>query len=111
KLNIGNSPCSFSGPITGTDKVEIHAGGPNAPLVFDGKAVNTMQGTWSIKAGRVVLAKEPGVDAMGGTIIVGGRIDQDSLVWNGSNQLNNAASLQLLRSDKGGASMNLNGFS
>ncbi len=84
--------------------MEIHAGGPNAPLVLDGKAANTMQGTWSVKAGRVVLAKEPGADALGGTIIVGGGTsDQDSLVWNGSDQLDDAASVQLLSSAKGGA--------
>ena len=66
------TPCTYSGPISGSGKVEIYAGGPNAPLTLDGKAPNTMQGTWAVKAGRVVLAKQPGVDAMGGTIVVGG---------------------------------------
>ena len=111
KLNNGGNPFSFSGPISGSGKVEIHAGGQNAPLVLDGKAANTMLGTWSIEAGHVVLAKESGVDAMGGTIVVGGGSDHVALVWNGSNQINDAAHIQLLGSDKGGASLNLNGFS
>jgi F5/8 type C domain len=110
KLNNGGNACSFSGPVSGTGRVEIHAGGEHAALVLNGNAANTMQGTWSIKAGFVVLAKEPGADAMGGTIIVGGSSDQDSLIWNDNNQLNDAASVQLLSTDKGGASLNLKGF-
>ena len=110
KLSNGGNPYSYSGPISGSGKVEIFAA-KNAPLVLDGKAANTMQGTWSVKAGQVVLAKEPGMDAMGGTIIVGGSSDSDSLILGGSNQINDAASLQLLGSEKGSASFNLNGFS
>ena len=111
KLDNGGNPCNYSGPISGTGKVEIYAGGPDAPLTLDGKAPNTMQGTWLVKAGRVVLAKQPGVDALGGTIIVGGQGDHNGLLWNGSNQVNDAAHIQLLSSDKGSASLNLNGFS
>ena len=64
KLGNGGKAFAFSGPISGTGRVEIYAGGPNGPLTLDGKAANTMTGTWSIKTGRAVLAKEPGVDAM-----------------------------------------------
>ena len=67
-----------------------------------------MQGAWHVNAGRVVLAKRPGVDALGGTIIVAG---QGDLLWNAGNQINDAARIQLLSSDKGGSSLNLNGFS
>ena len=108
KLNNGRNPFSFSGPIIGSGKVEIQAGGPHAPLVLDGKTPNTMQGTWSIKTGSVVLAKQAGIDAMSGAIIVGGNSD---LMWQGSNQLGDSATVQLLGSDKSGASLNLNGFS
>jgi Glycosyl hydrolase family 20, catalytic domain/Glycosyl hydrolase family 20, domain 2 len=111
KLNNGGNAFNYSGPITGSGTVEIHAGGGNAPMVFDGKAANTMSGTWKIAAGHVVLAKEPGIDAMAGTILVGGSSDQDSLILGASNQINDAATLRLLPSDKGGASFNLNGFS
>ena len=55
-----------------------------------------------------MLAKPTGIDALGGTIVVAG---QGSLVWNGGNQVNDAAHIQLLSSDKGAASLNLNGFS
>ena len=99
----GGNPCGFSGPITGSGKVEILAGGLHAPLVFDGKTANTMRGTWSIKSGRVELAKEPGNAAMSGTIIVG---ENAALAWNGNDQLHNDAHVQLLS----GASLNLNGF-
>jgi Glycosyl hydrolase family 20, catalytic domain/Glycosyl hydrolase family 20, domain 2 len=108
KLNNGGNPFSYSGPISGSGKVEIYAGGPNAALTLDGKAANTMQGTWLVKAGRLVLAKPPGVEAVGGTIIVAG---QGNLLWNGSNQVNAAAHIQLLSSDKASSSLNLNGFS
>jgi hexosaminidase len=110
-LNNGGNRFRFGGPISGSGKVEVHAGGPDAPLVLDGPGANTMRGTWSIRAGRVVLAKEPGVAAMGGTIVVGGTGDRDSLVWNAGHQLNDDAQIQLLSSDKGGALLNLNGFS
>lgn len=110
-LASGGNPANYSGPISGTGKVEIYAGGPAAPLVLDGKGANTMRGTWSIKAGRVVLAKEPGVDALGGTIVVGGQGAQDSLFWNAGDQVSDTAQLELLKSDKGAASLHLNGFS
>ncbi len=108
KLNTGGNPCNLSGPISGSGQVEIYAGGPHAPVTLDGPAPNTMQGTWHVKAGRVVLAKPTGIDALGGTIIVAG---QGGLVWNGGNQVNDFAHIQLLSSDKGAASLNLNGFS
>jgi hexosaminidase len=111
KLNSGGRPCSYSGSISGSGTVEIYAGGPNAPLVLDGKSANTMQGTWLVNAGRLVLAKQPGVDAIGGTIIVAGQGDHDGLLWNASNQVNDAAHIQLRSSDKGSSSLNLNGFS
>jgi hexosaminidase len=111
KLRNGDAATTFSGPISGTGNVEIFAGGPTSPLVLAGNQANTMQGTWSIKAGTVVLAKEPGVDALTGTIIVGGHDADDTLIWNGNNQINKAAHVQLLTSAKGGASLNLNGYS
>ena len=70
-----------------------------------------MRGTWLVKSGRLVLAKLPGVDAIGGTIIVSGQGDDAGLLWNGSDQVNDAAHIQLLSSDKGDSSLNLNGFS
>ncbi len=108
KLKSGGHECHYSGPISGTGKVEIDAGGDQAPLTLDGKTANTLQGTWYVQAGRVVLAKEPGAEAMGGTIVVGGHRAPAALVWNADNQIHDAASLQLLPSD-GGASLNLNG--
>jgi hexosaminidase len=108
KLNNGGNPFNFTGPITGSGTVEVHAGSVNAPLVLDGKVANTMTGTWSIQAGHVVLAKEPGVDAMGSTIIVsGGANDHNALIWNANNQLNDTAQVQL----QARASIHLNGFS
>jgi Glycosyl hydrolase family 20, catalytic domain/Glycosyl hydrolase family 20, domain 2 len=111
KLNNGGKPYSYSGPISGSGKAEVYAGDPKAPLTLDGKAPNTMQGTWLVNAGRLVLAKQPGVDALGGTIIVAGQGNNNGLLWNGSNQVNDAAHIELLSSDKGSASLNLNGFS
>jgi hexosaminidase len=111
KLDNGGNPYGYSGPISGTGKVEIFAGGQHAPLTLDGDAPNTMKGTWAVKAGRLVLAKQPGVDALGGTIVVAGGGEHNGLFWNGSNQVNDAAHVQLLSSDKGSASLNLNGFS
>jgi hypothetical protein len=50
-------------------------------------------------------------DALTGTIIVAGQGDNNGLLWNGSNQVNDAAHIQLLSSVKGTSSLNLNGFS
>jgi hexosaminidase len=110
KLNNGGNPYSFSGPISGSGNVEIYAA-KKALLVIDGKTSNTMSGTWSIKSGDVVLAKEEGVEAMGGTIVVGGAADQVTLILGSNNQFNKASSLQLLGSAKGNSTFNLNGFS
>ena len=76
KLNNGGNAFTFGGPISGTGRAEVFAGGPNAPLVLDGKEANSMKGTWAVKSGRVVLAKSPGIDAMSGTIIVGGSSEE-----------------------------------
>src|SRR5262249_20568720 len=75
KFNNGGNPCAISGAISGTGSVEIHAGGPNAPLTLSGKSANTFSGTWAIKSGRAILAKQPGVDALAGTIVVDGGSD------------------------------------
>jgi hexosaminidase len=112
----GGNPCSYSGPITGTGKVEIHMGAWNggfrdSPMVLSGKAANTLDGAWLVKAGRLVLAKAPGVQAIGGTIVVGGQGDNDCLFWNNNNQVEKSASIRLLNSPKGGAYLHLNGFS
>src|SRR5262249_55915001 len=109
-LNSGGHPCRYRGPISGTGRVEVYAGSPNAPLVIDGLGSNTIRGTWSIKIGRVVLAKEPGMDTMAGTIFVGGSNRSAELVWNASDQINDAAEVQLLRPSQGDASLQLNGF-
>ncbi|HVS40532.1 MAG TPA: family 20 glycosylhydrolase, partial [Gemmataceae bacterium] len=98
KLDNGGNPCTFSGPISGSGKVEIHAKGHDAPLTLAGEAPNTMQGAWLVKGGRVVLAKQPDVDALGGTIVVAPDAD---LLWSGSNQINDAAQIELMGSDKG----------
>jgi hypothetical protein len=111
KLNSGGKPGNYSGPIDGSGAVEINAGSQDSPLTLDGKAPNTMRGKWLVKAGRVVLAKPPGTDALGGTIIVATRGEHNGLVWNGNDQINDNAHIQLLSSDKGGACLNLNGFS
>ena len=88
--------------------MEIYAKGQDAPLTLAGDAPNTIEGTWLIKAGRLVLAKPPDTDALCGTILVAGDGD---LLWNAGNQINDAARIELLGSDKGAASLNLNGFS
>ena len=104
KLNNGGNACSYSGPdLRHGQGGDSTPAARDAPLVLDGKAPNTMQGTWAVKAGRVVLAKQPGVDAMGGTIVVGGQGDTTGLSGTRSDQLNDAADVQLLSSDKGGA--------
>jgi hexosaminidase len=110
KLNSGGNPCTYSGPISGSGTVEVSAGDQNAPLTLDGNAPNTMRGTWLVKTGRVILAKPPGVDALGGTVIVSGQGANEGLLWAGSNQVNHTAHIQVLASDKRGPSLNLNGF-
>jgi hexosaminidase len=111
KLDNGSHACSYSGAISGAGTVEVYAGGPDGALVFDGHTPNTLQGTWVVQAGRLVLAKEPGTDAVGGTIVVAGRGDHNELIWNGSNQVNDDADVRLLTSEKGSGRLHLNGFS
>ncbi len=110
KLNAAGKPATYSGPISGTGTVEIYAGGREAPLTFDGKTPNTLLGTWLVKTGRVVLGKQPGVAALGGTIIVSGGGADNGLSWSASNQLDADAHVELRSSDKGSSSLDLNGF-
>ena len=108
KIPPGNSS-SYSGPIRGTGKVEVRHG-LNASLALNGKEPNTFQGEWSIRGGRLVLAKEAGVAALGGVIRVGGENDNDGLVWNNHHQIEKSSRLRLLNSSRGGATLDLNGF-
>lgn len=112
----GGNPCGYSGPITGTGTVAIHMGTADskfrdAAMVLSGKEPNTLKGTWLVKAGRLALAKEAGVTAIGGDIIVGGQGDNDCIVWRNHNQVDDSANIHLLNSPRGGAFLDLNGFS
>jgi hexosaminidase len=110
QINTGNSPCTYGGAITGSGKVEICAGGPNAALTLGGTSPNSMQGAWTVQSGQVVLAKPPGVAALGDTVVVAGD-RHTGITWNASDQIHNAAHVQLLGSDNGAPSLDLNGFS
>ncbi|MCF7730093.1 MAG: beta-N-acetylhexosaminidase [Akkermansiaceae bacterium] len=104
----------YDGPISGTGTVQVIQGGgdgklTDSPLVLGGSEPNTMNGEWQVKAGRLTLAKDAGVDAAGGRIVVGGRSANDCLYWANDDQLNDAAAVELLDSPGGGASLNLNG--
>jgi hexosaminidase len=110
----GGNPMSYAGPISGAGTVEFRMGGRDsgfrdAAFTLGGKQPNTLQGTWFANCGRVALAKDEGVDALCGTIVVGGQGDNDCLFWVRNQQVNDAAAIELLDSPKGGASLNLNG--
>ncbi|MCY2930962.1 MAG: family 20 glycosylhydrolase, partial [Planctomycetota bacterium] len=110
----GGRASGYGGPIGGSGTVQIlqgQAGGraANSPMVLAGKAPNTMKGDWLVKAGRLTLAKDAGLDAVGGRIVVGGQGDNDCLYWANSDQVNDEALVELLDSPKGGATLNLNG--
>ena len=109
RLNNGGNPCTFTGPFTGTGTVEIVAGGPNGPMVFGGKDANTLKGTWAVKTGHVILAKEPGVDTMGGTIIIGGGVN-NAIILGASNQIHDDATVELLPTKTGNTFLRLNGL-
>jgi len=105
---------SYSGPISGTGTVIISQGDPtgspsNKQFVLEGNEPNTLKGAWQIKSGNLALGKAPGVDALGGTITVGGGSINDSMSWNNSDQVNDAATVELLDSSNGGAALRLNG--
>jgi Glycosyl hydrolase family 20, catalytic domain/Glycosyl hydrolase family 20, domain 2 len=112
----GGNASGYKGPISGTGMVVIHQGVADggfrdSPMVLGGKEPNLLTGTWQVKCGRLTLAKDAGVDAAGGTIVVGGQGDNDCLYWANNDQLNDAAVVELLDSPKGGATLKLNGFS
>jgi hexosaminidase len=110
-IDNGGNPCSWTGPLSGLGKVQVYARGAHAPLTLDGQEPNTMRGTWLVKTGRLVLAKKPGVDAIGGIIIIAGDGPHNELFWNAPDQVNHAATIELLSSAKGAAALNLNGCS
>ena len=110
----GGNAGGYCGPISGTGTVQVLQGGVDGgfrdtPLVLGGKEPNTMTGAWQVKCGRLTLAKDPGVDAVGGTIVVGGQGDNDCLYLANNDQIQDAATVELLDSPKGGATLNLNG--
>lgn len=111
----GGNPFTFGGALEGTGKIEIAMGAYNgfrdSAMVLAGGKPNTFNGTTYVKAGRLHLSKTAGVDALAGTIVVGGQGDNDCLFWGQSNQINDAASVELLNSPNGGAKLILNGFS
>ena len=110
----GGKASAYNGPIGGTGTVQVSQGeadgkARDSALVLGGKEPNTMKGAWRVKAGRLALAKDPGIDAVAGSIVVGGQGDNDCLYWTNSDQVNDTASVELLDSPKGGAILNLNG--
>jgi len=110
----GGNAMGYNGPLSGTGTVQVCQGAADggfrdSPLVLAGKEPNTIKGSWQVKAGRLTLAKDPGVDAAGGTIVVGGQGDNDCLYWANSDQLADTSAVELLDSPKGGATLNLNG--
>jgi hexosaminidase len=112
----GGSQSSYRGPISGRGTVVIGMGARDskfndAALVLSGKAPNTIKGTWLVKAGRLVLAKERGIQALDGSIVVGGQGASAGIVWNNSFQVGSSASIRVLKSAQGGAYLDLNGFS
>jgi hexosaminidase len=110
QIDAGNTSCTYGGAITGSGKVEIYAGSRNAALTLGGASPNSMQGTWTVQSGRVALAKPPGVDALGGTVVVAG--DRHAgITWNASDQIHDEAHVQLLGPDTGAPSLDLNSFS
>jgi len=110
----GGNATGYNGPISGTGTVQVYQGGADggfrdSPLVLAGKEPNTMKGAWQVKVGRLTLAKDPGVEAAGGSITVGGQGDNDCLYWSNNDQLDDATVVELLDSPKGGATLKLNG--
>jgi len=111
----GGNAFAYGGTLSGTGKVEIVMGSytsfRDSPMVLSGDKPNTFNGTTYVKAGRLQLAKPEGVDALAGAVVVGGQGDNDCLLWAKSNQVNDAASVELLDSPHGGARLILNGCS
>lgn len=111
----GGNAFTFAGTLSGTGRIEIfmgsHTSFRDSPMILAGTEPNTFGGTTYVKSGRVQLTKPQGVDALAGTVIVGGQGDNDCLFWNQGNQINDAASVELLDSPQGGARLNLNGCS
>jgi len=106
-FDTGGKESGYNGPISGTGSVQIIQG--DAALVLGGTEPNTMTGGLRVKSGRLTLAKEPGVDAALGTIVVGGQGGNDCIYWANSDQLNDASAVELLDFPGGGATLNLNG--
>ena len=105
---------AYSGPISGAGTVIISQGDPTGnpstkQFVLEGNEPNTLKGAWQIKSGNLALGKAPGVDALGGTITVGGGSVNDAITWNNNDQVNDAATVELLDSTNGGAALRLNG--
>ena len=109
KVNNGGNPCQLLGPITGSGKVELIAGAEHAAVELGGTAANTLSGTWTVKTGRVLLAKPPGVAALGGTVVVGSAERSAELMLGASDQISDAATVELVDTP-GGARLNLNGM-
>jgi hypothetical protein len=101
KLTLKNAG-TYVGPISGEGAVEL-----DGTITLAGKLPNALKGTWTVKNGQLVLAKESGVQAVGGSVTIHGGA---SIVWNNRNQLGPNANVKMLDSAKGGAVLNLNGF-
>jgi hexosaminidase len=114
-LQAGGVPGSYRGPISGTGTVVIDLRGPGgkspaAGLALVGTEANTMKGTWLVKAGRLILAKEAGAAAINGSVVVGGEGAEACLVWNHHDQLGSSASIRVVTSAGADACLNFNGY-
>ena len=107
KLTLDSAAGGYNGPISGAGSIQIGGDKPgDAALVLGGTQPNTMSGHWLVKSGRLTLAKPGGIDAAAGTLTISA---QATLAWTHSDQLNDAAAVELLESPAGAATLDLNG--
>ena len=115
RFQSGGRPINYSGVLSGKGTIEFLAEGGSKrevgpPIVLAGTEPNTFEGKYLVKQGVVLLQKPAGVDAMRGTLVVGGKSKDDVVGWQASNQLADSTSVELIEAPDGGGNLNLNGF-
>jgi len=95
-VNLNNSVLTIDGSFNTTISGQITSGGGSltkngtGTLTLSGSTANNYGGTTTVNGGTLILAKTSG-NAIPGTLVIGDGVGTDTVLLNGSNQINNKA--------------------
>lgn len=96
--NIGTAALGLTGELTGLSGTVLTLSGTGVLTLSGGATATTFLGSVHVSGGTLVLSKNPGVDAIAGTLVIGdgvGGANADIVRLTAPDQITNAAAVQI----------------